>query len=81
MIFTTREDMTPEMIAASDTHTKAEKLDVLEEMRRDALKKREDGELASSDADATIGSIDRAIETVKQEDESAGIALGRTTSA
>lgn len=81
MKLTTREDMTPEMIAASDTHTKAEKLGLLEEMRRDALTKREDGELASSDADATIGSIDRAIETVKQEDESAGIALGRATSA
>jgi hypothetical protein len=81
MKLTTKEDMTPEMIAASDTHSKAEKLGVLEEMRRDALKKREDGDLAAADAEATIGSIDAAIDSVKREDEGAGIALGRATSA
>ncbi|MBO6717726.1 MAG: hypothetical protein JJ913_07215 [Rhizobiaceae bacterium] len=77
----TAQEMTPEMLAESDTHTKAEKLGLLEAMRRDALKKREDGDLAASDAEATIGSIDSAIETVKREQENAGIALGRTPSA
>ena len=81
MKLTTRDDMTPEMLAASDTHTKAEKLGVLEEMRRDALKRREDGELADVDARSTISSIDAAIRTVKRQTEEPGIALGRATSA
>jgi hypothetical protein len=75
-------DMTPEEIAASDTHTRAEKLELLETMRHEALEKREKGDMPAAQADEAIGEIDSAIETVKREDEdTAGVALGRATSA
>ncbi len=75
------DEMTPEMVAEDGTRNKAEKLGLLEEMKRDALRRREDGELASADAQATIGSIDAAIDSVKREEEGGGIVEGRMPSA
>jgi hypothetical protein len=75
-------DMTPEMIAASDTHTKGEKLYLLQSMRRKALNARKRGRDRMTDAETDIGAIDAALAAVKREsDDAAGIAIGRSTSA
>ena len=78
MKLASKHDMTPEFIVAS-SYTKAEKLNLLEEMRRKALARQRETENESGPG---LGTIDLAIQKVRAEAEDAhGVALGRTTSA
>lgn len=80
MKLASKHDMTPEFIVASSTHTKAEKLDLLQGMRRRAFERSR--EAGPDEGAASLGTIDRAIEKVKAEtDEGPGPVSGRTTSA
>ena len=72
--------VTPEFLVASTTHTRAEKLELLEAMRRKALERSRDA--GETEAAPSVGTIDRAIEKVKaQTEDGSGVAMGRTTSA
>jgi hypothetical protein len=76
-----QDDLTPEMIARSRAYTKAERLDRLEGMRRDVLGQREAGGMKDDTAAELLAEIDRAVDTIKGEQETGGAAIGRTTSA
>jgi hypothetical protein len=72
--------ITPEFLVASSTHTKAEKLELLEGMRRRALERSREAD--ADESGPSVGTIDRAIEKVKTEGEDEpGAVIGRTTSA
>jgi hypothetical protein len=72
--------ITPEFLVASSTHTKAEKLELLEGMRRRALERSREAD--ADESGPSVGTIDRAIEKVKAEGEDEpGAVIGRTTSA
>ena len=72
--------ITPEFLVASSTHTKAEKLELLDGMRRRALERSREAD--AEESGPSIGTIDRAIEKVKAEtDEKPGVVTGRMTSA
>ena len=80
MKLATKSTVTPEFLVASTTHTKAEKLDLLESMRRKALE--HSRQVEDDQSGPSVGTIDRAIEKVKAEaEDQPGAAIGRTTSA
>ena len=79
-----QEQMTPEFVVASSSHTRAEKLELLEGMRRKALAGARGG--AAEEAAPSVGTIDRAIDKVKsqaetEDEDRPDIAIGRATSA
>jgi ribosome-binding protein aMBF1 (putative translation factor) len=77
MKLASKHDMTPEFVVAS-SYTKAEKLKLLEEMRRNALGRQREKE---DESGPSLGTIDLAIRKVRAEaDDAHGAALGRTTS-
>lgn len=77
MKLATESTVTPEFLVASTTHTKSEKLDLLENMRRKALERSRQSD--SAEAGPSIGTIDRAIDKVKAEAEDRpGAAMSRT---
>lgn len=76
-----QDDLSPDMVAQNRAYTKAERLDMLESMRRDILGQREDGAVRDGEAEELLAAIDQAVATVKEESETGGVAIGRTTSA